>query len=145
MQQMGDRCRLLQYIPIFPSPGNHEVTDQRVLTDKTRARDKSQWDLKIYMQLFRPLYPDQQHGENGKHWYSTDYGDMHIVSLSIFRWQSWGGYDYRGWQVFDDLRLRSAQYTWLADDLAKPSGRYTWVTMHWHMLNRGVDGQFPYS
>ena len=83
MQQTGDGCRLLQYVPLFPCPGNHELTDQRVLTDKSFAKDKTKWDLSVYMQLFRPLYPEQRYKANGTHWYSADWGDVHLVSLSL--------------------------------------------------------------
>jgi hypothetical protein len=85
MQQTGDGCRLMQYIPIYPSPGNHEIDEQELLTDPSLT-DRQKLTLKVYMQLFRPLYPQQQHGVDGKHWYSADFGDLHIVSLTLNRY-----------------------------------------------------------
>ncbi len=32
MQQVGDGCRLLQYVPIYLCPGNHEIDNQTLLT-----------------------------------------------------------------------------------------------------------------
>lgn len=145
MQQTEGGSRLLQYIPVFPCPGNHEVTDQRVLADKARSLDRSLWDYGIYMQLFRPLYPDQQYGAGGKHWYSADFGDIHIVSLSAIRWHPWNGFEAPGWQIFDDIRPGSDQYEWLSRDLSAASAGYIWVAMHWHMFNRGEDGHVPFS
>jgi hypothetical protein len=145
MQQRTDDCRLLQYVPIFPTPGNHEVADQRLMNDPAMAVQKDRWSLSIYMQLFRPLYPEQQAGPGGKHWYSADYGDMHIVSLSVFRWHPWEGLKFPGWHLFDDVRGNSPQVRWLAADLAATKARHKWVTMHWHMFNRGDDGHVPYS
>jgi hypothetical protein len=145
MQQTAADCRLLQYAPIFPSPGNHEITDQRVLTDKAMALEPDRWNMSIYMQLFRPLYPEQQSGREGKHWYSADFGEIHIVSLSVVRWHPWDGFEAPGWQIFDDIRPDSPQYRWLAEDLASAKTRYRWVTMHWHMFNRGSDGHVPFS
>ena len=85
MQQTADGTRLLQYIPIYPSPGNHEIDEQNVLANASLS-DRQKLTLKMYMQLFRPLYPQQQCGPDGNHWYSSDFGDLHIVSLSLNRW-----------------------------------------------------------
>ncbi len=145
MQQRGDGCRLLQYIPFFPAPGNHEISDQRLMNDPQMAVQKQRWNLSIYMQMFRPLYPGQDAGPGGKHWYSADFGDMHIVSLSVFRWHPWSGLKSPGWPLFDDLSEGSPQVRWLADDLAATGARFKWVAMHWHMFNRGEDGLIPYS
>ena len=63
------------------------------------------------MQLFRPLYPEQRYKANGTHWYSADWGDVHIVSLSVLRWHPWNGLEAPGWFLFDDIRpdsLRSS-------------------------------------
>lgn len=145
MQQVAEGASLLQYAPIFPTPGNHEVSDQRVLSEKLMAVDHSKFNLKIYMQIFRPLYPEQQYGVGGKHWYSADYGSTHIVSLSVLRWHPWDGYEYPGWQIYEDLRPGSAQHDWLLRDLSENKAKHTWVTMHWHMLNRGTDGWIPFA
>jgi hypothetical protein len=97
------------------------------------------------MQLFRPLYPEQEHGVNGKRWYSVNYGDLHITSLNVHRWQSWDGFDYPGWITKDDISPDSPQVQWLNQDLSSATQKYKWVVMHWHMLNRGDDAWFPVS
>lgn len=145
MQQEEDGAELLQYTPIFPVPGNHEVDDQRVFSDKERAANNDDWSLSIYMQLFRPLYPEQEYAKGGKHWYSVDYGDLHISNISCFRWQAWDGFEAPGWAMFDDISKDSAQVKWLENDLASTDAKYKWVNMHWHMLNRGDDGYYPVS
>lgn len=145
MQQQDDGAELLQYTPIFPTPGNHEVDDQRVFFDKELAAQNDNWSLAIYMQLFRPLYPEQEYTKGGKHWYSVDYGDLHISNISCFRWQNWDGFEAPGWAMFDDISPNSAQVNWLMNDLASTDAKYKWVNMHWHMLNRGDDGYYPVS
>lgn len=144
MQQEDDGAELLQYTPIFPVPGNHEVDDQRIYSDKEMAA-KDDWSLSIYMQLFRPLYPEQQYKKGGKHWYSVDYGNLHISNISCFRWQVWDGFEAPGWKMFDDISKDSAQVKWLENDLASTKAKYKWINMHWHMLNRGDDGYYPVS
>ncbi len=145
LQQEEDGAELLQYTPIFPVPGNHEVDDQRIFFDKATVTSGKPWSLSIYMQLFRPLYPDQEYGPGGTHWYSVDYGDLHIAAISAFRYQAWDGFEAPGWFVFDDLSADGKQVTWLKEDLEKSNAPYKWVNMHWHMLNRGHDVHFPYS
>lgn len=145
MQQTANGAKLLQYMPIFPCPGNHEADDQRIWTDKQLAQDPSKKTLSIYMQLFRPLYPDQEYGQNGTHWYSADYGDLHIVSLSLFRWHPWSGFEAPGWILFDDISPESPQVRWLEEDLKNKTSRFTWVVQHWHMLNRGAEVWVPMS
>ncbi len=145
MQQEDDGAELLQYTPIFPTPGNHEVDDQRVFFDKERAANNDDWSLSVYMQLFRTYYPEQQYNKGGKHWYSVDYGDLHISNISCFRWQDWDGFEAPGWAMFDDISKNSKQVKWLENDLANTDAKYKWVNMHWHMLNRGDDGYYPVS
>ena len=126
-------------------PGNHEFDDQRVCSDKEFALDDSKWTWKIYMQMFRPLYPEQEYGVGGKRWYSVDYGDLHLCSLSISRWNAWDGFEYPGWITKDDISPDSPQVQWLVDDLKDCDARFKWVTQHWHMVNRGDDGYYPVS
>ena len=145
MQQTEGGARLLQHVPFFPCPGNHEADDQRIWTDKTLAQKPELKTLSIYLQLFRPLYPEQQAQRNGKHWYSADFGDLHIVSLSVIRWHPWNGFEAPGWFPLDDITSDSPQVRWLEKDLAEKKTRYIWVTQHWHMLNRGADGWTPFS
>lgn len=146
LQQKGNGIRLLQYTPIFPAPGNHEVDDQALLVDPA-VSSREKMTLKIFMQLFRPLYPGQQFGADGKHWYSVDFGDLHIVSLSLFRWFAWQPNQAPGWFLFDTVSAESPQFRWLKQDLAKASasGRYIWITQHWHMFNRSTDVDTPFT
>ena len=145
LQQDDNNCQLMQYMPIFYTPGNHEVDDQRVCTDKEMAQDDANWTWSIYMQLFRPLYPEQDYSVNGTRFYSVNYGDLHIASINVHRWQSWDGFEFPGWITKDDISPDSKQVKWLVDDLSQSDARYKWVVMHWHMLNRGADGYIPVS
>lgn len=146
MQQEEDGAELFQYTPIFPVPGNHEIDDQRIFTDKEMATTQADdWTMAIYMQIFRPLYPDQEYGKGGTHWYSVDYGDLHISNISCLRYQAWSGFEAPGWIMFDDISPDSEQVKWLENDLASTDAQYKWVNMHWHMLNRGEDGYYPVS
>ncbi len=145
LNQSTENTHLLQFMPVFPCPGNHEFDDQRVCSDKEFALDDSKWTWKIYMQMFRPLYPEQEYGVGGKRWYSVDYGDLHLCSLSISRWNAWDGFEYPGWITKDDISPDSPQVQWLVDDLKDCDARFKWVTQHWHMVNRGDDGYYPVS
>ena len=145
MQQTAGGCRLLQYVPIFSCPGNHEIDDQRTMTEKRFAR-RGAMSLRIYLQLFRPLYPDQEYGPNGRHWYSVDYGDLHLISLSAFRWFAWPAHEKPGWFLFDDIGKGSPQYEWLKEDLiTAQQSKYIWVSMHWHMFNRSQATAIPFT
>ena len=145
LQQTTGGARLLQYVPIYPSPGNHEVDDQEAVTVKALA-SRGRMSLSVYMQLFRPLYPEQGYRAGGKHWYSADYADLHIVSLSLLRWFAWPASEAPGWPIYDPIRQGSPQYEWLAADLRAAAGRgYIWVTQHWHMFNRSVDVKVPFT
>jgi len=151
MQQTQDSTRLLQYLPIFPCPGNHEIDDQRILVDKEMASDPSKKTMSIYLQLFRPLYPEQTADGRGKRWYSFEYGNMHMISLSAARWYdrfAINGHEEPGWFMFEDIYYGSPQITWLEDDLTKnQSRRYKWVFHHYDILNRGyqLEGFVPMS
>ena len=102
--------------------------------------------LQIYMQLFRPLYPNQEYGPNGRHWYSVDYGDLHLNSLSVFRWFAWPAHEKPGWFLFDDIGKGSPQYEWLKEDLiTAQQSKYIWVSMHWHMFNRSQATAIPFT
>jgi hypothetical protein len=145
MQQTGGGARLLQYAPIYPAPGNHEI-DQQDLLGKRAEVTREKLSMSIYMQLFRTLYPEQESGAGGKHWYSADFGDLHIVSLSLNRWFPWAATLKPGWFLFDTIAAGSAQYNWLQADLkAVDRRRYIWVTQHWHMFNRATDVGVPYT
>lgn len=146
MQQEDDGAELFQYTPIFPVPGNHEIDDQRIFADKEMAvNNHDDWSMSIYMQIFRPLYPEQGYAKGGKHWYSVDYGDLHISNISCLHYQAWDGFEAPGWIMFDDISKDSEQVKWLEKDLAESDAQYKWINMHWHMLNRGDDGYIPVS
>lgn len=43
---------------------------------------------KVYMQLFRPLFPRQGYTVSEKRWYSVNYGELHFCSLSLPRYET---------------------------------------------------------
>ena len=131
----------MQYCPTFFCPGNHEVDDFRVGTDPVFTRNADNWHFSIFMQIFCPLYPKADYSLSGKRWYSADYGDLHLVSLSIQRWALWGAYEAPGWRLVDPISPDSPQIRWLTDDLAACRSKYRWVIQHWHILNKGTDVQ----
>ena len=142
MQRHDDGVRLMQYAPVFPCPGNHETDDNRAEGRRDWAVDTGRYSWRIYMQIFRTYYPDQQYGWYGRHWYSLDYADMHIVSLMVVRCNPWDPFEapgtiLRGGEPSAD----SPQGVWLAEDLKKSAAPLKWVVMHWHMMNRGDDTQ----
>lgn len=140
MQQLNG-AKLMQYCPTFLCPGNHEVDDLRVGTDMSFTPVDEKWSWSIYMQLFRPLYPQMDPTRSGKRWYSADYGDLHITSLSIMRWARWEAFDGPGWRLVDSIAPNSPQLTWLEQDLAASKAKFKWVIQHWHLINKGTDTQ----
>ena len=141
MQQQNG-ARLMQYAPTFFCPGNHDMNDWRVDLDKELCQKDDVWNWSIYMQLFAPLYTENTDTTlSGKRWYSADYSDMHIISLSIQRCAMWNPYTYPGWRLIDPIDPDSPQIAWLKEDLSTASSRYKWVIQHWHLLNKGSDVQ----
>lgn len=141
MQQQGG-ARLMQYCPVFVCPGNHEVDDFRVGTDPEFAVQDDKWTYSIFMQLFRPLYPEMDASIRGKRWYSVDYSDLHLVSLNIWRWSAWGAETAPGWRLMDEIAPDSPQIRWLTEDLSQSKAKFKWVIEHWHLLNKGDDVQY---
>jgi len=139
--QRQDGARLMQYCPTFICPGNHEVDDLRVDMYEDFSVPDEHWSWSIYMQMFRPLYDLSDVSLTGKRWYSADYGDMHIVSLSLVRCSWWNPYVWPGWRLTDEISEGSPQRTWLREDLAHTKQPFTWVVQHWHLLNKGSDVQ----
>ena len=133
--------RLAQYMPIFCCPGNHESDNLAVEGKRDWAVQPEKYSWKIYMQLFRTYYPDQEYGFNGKRWYSVDYADLHIVSLMVVRCNPWKPWEAPGYILRGDIEPGSAQAEWLEKDLKASDSRFKWVIMHWHMMNRGDDTQ----
>lgn len=139
--QQENGARLMQYCPLFFCPGNHEWDDMRLGTDKEYSQVDSNWTWSIFMQIFRPLYPEMDPTLAGKRWYSADYGDLHITSLHIQRWALWTAYEVPGWRLVDSIDPGSPQLTWLEQDLAQANTKFKWVIQHWHLLNKGTDTQ----
>lgn len=139
MQQQNG-ARLMQYAPTFLCPGNHEPNDFRYGMYKEFYMAEESWNWSVYMEMFRPLYPDPDTTNTGVRWYSADYGDMHLISLSINRWGWWHPSEYPGLRVYDSIEPGSPQITWLEEDLKKES-KFKWVIQHFHILNKGSDVQ----
>lgn len=133
---------ILQYMPMFFCPGNHEVDNLRCYAEKEKAGDDKYWCWSIFMQMFRPLYNTDDYSVTGKRWYSVDYGDMHIISLSINRLCFFNCYEAPGWRLYDSIAPNSPQITWLKEDLKNCTNKYKWVIQHFHILNKGWDVQF---
>lgn len=140
MQQQNG-ARLMQYAPVFMCPGNHDMNDWRVDLDKELCQNDAVWNWSIYMQLFHPLYPDPDTSITGKRWYSADYSDMHIISLSIQRCAMWSPFEVPGWRLVDSIAPDSPQIKWLTQDLEASASKFKWVIQHWHIMNKGSDVQ----
>lgn len=143
--QQRDGARLMQYAPMFVCPGNHEPDDRPAKNGVPISEAAAYWNYSIFMQLFRPLYTDGNYGGDGKRWYSVDYSDMHITSLSINRQQY---RDDKGRDVFlllDDITPDSPQIKWLENDLGGTKAKFKWIIQHFHILNRAWDAQFNLS
>ena len=108
--QQENGARLMQYAPIFFCPGNHEVDDLRCYLDKEFGSKEENWNWSIFMQIFRPFYDRSDYSlKNGKRWYSANYSDMHIASLSINRFCFWDHDELPGWLVYDSIAPDSPQ------------------------------------
>lgn len=142
--QQKKGAHLMQYMPLFFCPGNHEVDDLRCYAEKARTADDNCWSWSIFMQIFRPLYPTDDYSVTGKRWYSVDYGDMHITSLSINRLCFFKFNEAPGWRHYDSIDPEKPQYKWLKKDLEESNAKYKWVIQHFHMLNKGWDVQFNF-
>ena len=143
--QQKNGARLMQYCPTFLCVGNHESDDMRLVFDREYASRDENWSWSVFMQLFSPLFPDKDHSLTGKRYYSADYSDLHITALSVQRCAGWGAYEYPGWRLTDPIGEGSAQAKWLDADLKNSRAKFKWVIMHWHLLNKGYDTQFPLS
>ncbi len=141
MQRHDDGIRLLQYMPIFCCPGNHENDDLRIEGQRELAVRPELYSWSIYMQLFRSYYPEQEYGFNGKRYYSLDYADLHITSLMVVRCNPWKTWESPGYILRGDIERGSRQADWLEADLQASDAPFKWIIMHWHMMNRGEDTQ----
>ena len=141
MQQQNG-AKLMQFMPTFICPGNHELDDLRCRSVIEVSLLDSNWNWSIFMQLFRPLYKTDDTGLRGKRWYSVDYADMHITSLSINRHSFWSPETFPGWKLYDPIYPGSPQIQWLEQDLSHCDQKYKWVIQHFHILNKGFDVQF---
>lgn len=141
MQQQNG-AHLLQYMPMFFCPGNHELDDMRCYASKEASADDTRWNWSIFMQIFRPLYPTNDTSVTGKRWYSADYSDLHIISLSINRLCFFNHFEAPGWRLYDSIAPDSPQITWLTEDLKACDKKFKWAIQHFHILNKGWDVQF---
>jgi len=139
--QQRDGARLMQYAPTFICPGNHELDDIKCYATVEAAQDEKNWSYAIFMQMFRPLYPEMETKLYGKRWYSVDYSDMHIASLSMNRLFFWDFYKAPGWYMYDSISPGSKQFEWMKNDLESNHSRYKWIIQHFHILNKGWDVQ----
>lgn len=140
--QQENGARLMQYAPLFFCPGNHEPDFMKCGRGVSAEESKSHWSWSIFMQLFRPLYPDIDTGVNGVRWYSVNYSDMHITSLSVNRLYHINGNGKPSWLLFDSIEPDSPQIKWLKDDLKNDNSKFKWVIQHFHILNRAWDAKF---
>ena len=140
--QQEDGAKLMQYAPLFFCPGNHELDDIRVYMDKEIAKCDENWNWSIFMQMFRPYYSTDDTTLSGTRWYSVDYADMHIVSLSISRIAFWEPQIAPGFRLTDSIAPGSRQIEWLKSDLENTKSTFKWIIQHFHILNKGKDVQF---
>jgi len=135
---------LVQNMPIYPSPGNHDF-DYKDNVKDTPLYGIAGDDMATYCQMFRPLYPDQEYQPGGKHWYSFDYGDVHFVSLSVLRWWVSNIAEAPGRYIFDPMVKGSPQYQWLENDLATTDKPYIIVIHHHPIFGTGSNIVPPFG
>lgn len=140
--QQENGARLMQYSPLFFCPGNHEADFMKCSRGYSAEDSMDMWNWSIFMQLFRPLYPDSDTGVNGVRWYSVNYGDMHITSLSVNRFFHVDENGKSCFLLFDSIEPESPQIKWLKEDLKNDSSKFKWVIQHFHILNRAWDAKF---
>ena len=140
--QQENGARLMQYAPLFFSPGNHEPDYMQCSYWLEEKEAEASWSWSIFMQLFRPLYLDPDQGIHGVRWYSATYGDMHIVSLSINRMYYITPDGRTCWPLMDSIAPDSPQIKWLREDLEKDQSKFKWVIQHFHLLNKAWDAKF---
>lgn len=140
--QQENGAKLLQYAPIFFCPGNHELDDIRCYSNKELASVDENWNWSIFMQIFRPFYPQEDTTLTGTRWFSADYADMHIISLNINRLSLWKETEAPGWRLYDSIDPEGPQMQWLKKDLENTDSKFKWVIQHFHILNKGHDVQF---
>ena len=142
--QVFQNAELTQHMPIYPAPGNHEWDYQDNVKDTPTYGIEGD-DLATYTQMFRPLYPDQEHQPGGKHWYSFDYGDVHFVSLSASRWWVGDTTVEPGRYIWDPIGEGSPQYEWLEEDLASTDQPFIVVTQHFPVFGTGSNVVPPFG
>lgn len=142
--QQENGARLMQYAPTFLCPGNHELDDMRCDHRREYGDIDEMWNWSVFMQMFRPLYPDTDTSLTGTRWYSAQFGDMHIVSLNVNRFPGWNHWEYPGLRIYDSIEPDSPQYRWLEEDLSADRSTFKWVIQHFHLLNKGGDVQYNF-
>lgn len=142
--QQENGARLMQYAPLFFCPGNHELDYMKCSRGLSFEAAEETWRWSVFMQLFRPLYPKQDWGIDGTRWYSANYADMHIVSLSANRVLHVTQDGKSAWMLLDAIEPGSRQYQWLKEDLENDRSRFKWVIIHFHILNKAWDAKFNF-
>ena len=140
--QQENGARLMQHAPLFFAPGNHEPDFMWCCYGVPFDQTAGLWNWSIFMQLFRPLYPDTNWGEGGKRWYSANYADLHITSLSVNRQSNYLPIRKNAWLQLDPIGPGTPQLEWLKADLAQDNAKFKWVIQHFHILNKAWDAQF---
>lgn len=140
--QQENGAKLMQYAPLFFCPGNHEPNHMKCGRGIPIEDSKSHWNWSIFMQLFRPLYPDPDTGINGVRWYSVNYADLHIVSLSINRLGHINDHGKIAYLLADSIEPDSRQLQWLKNDLEIDRSKFKWVITHFHILSKAWDAKF---
>ena len=140
--QQENGARLMQYAPMFFCPGNHEPDFMKCSRGASIEETLDRWSWSIFMQIFRPLYPDSDTGVNGVRWYSVNYSDMHITSLSVNRMFHVNEKGKSAWLLFDSIEPDSPQIQWLRNDLKNDNSKFKWVIQHFHILNKAWDAKF---
>ena len=143
--QQENGARRMQYAPLFFAPGNHEPDNMFCSSGPSIEANLDKWNWSICMQLFRPLYPDPDTGINGVRWYSANYGDLHITSLSVNRQVHFNSKGQPIFPLLDSIEPDSPQIRWLQQDLKNDRSKFKWVIQHFHILNRAWDAQFNLS
>ncbi len=143
-ETMTQQTQILQYVPLFPSIGNHEVTGYGApgkYAEQFYAAEPASWNTVSYEEIFTlPPLPShvQKQRQNTYHetdiatgpeaFYAFRFGNTFIISLFVTRkWvmgdhQQKSGATYEPQQgtgrfIFEPIKSGSIQYTWLQQQL----------------------------
>lgn len=143
-ETMTQQRNILQYVPLFPSIGNHEVTGygrNKSHSEQLYASTPESWNTVSYEEIFSvptlPPHIQKKRQDAYKHtnihsgseaFYAFRYGNAFIISLFIARkWvpgdhqqKSGATYDPQegtGRFIFEPIKSDSIQYKWLKQQL----------------------------